>query len=147
MSMKMKGQTLVFEQVLLFSLSVVILMTSFALFMMYQNYYMSETSQDQISQVKEYILSSIIKLCEKDEFNSTVTLSIPRTIGNNFYRISLTNQGLNLTMVTGERLSDFSKLYGFNETFSFGGWVVSDIGKIVIYKKDMSVILDRGMPL
>ena len=139
--MKSKGQTLVFEQVLLFRLGVVILIASFSLFMMYQTYYISETTQDQLTQVKEYTLSHIIKLCEKNEIESTVVLSIPKIIGNGFYRISLSNVGLNLTLEPEGTLSEFSTLYGFNETFSFGGMVVSDRGKIVIYKKGNSIII------
>ena len=48
--MKKKAQSLVFEQVLLFSVAIVILMASFALFSMYQGYYMRETMRDQLVQ-------------------------------------------------------------------------------------------------
>lgn len=139
--MKSKGQILVFEQVLLFSVSVAILITSFALFMLYQNYYLSETTQDQITQVKEYLLSNIIRLCEKEEFNSSIVLSVPRMIGNNFYRIGLSDIGLNLTLEPGGKVYDFSKLYGLNETFDFSGMVISDQGKVVIYKIGNSIII------
>jgi hypothetical protein len=141
--MRSKGQILVFEQVLLFSISIVVFITSFALFMMYQNYYLSETTQDQLTQVKEYIISSIIKLCDKNDFNSSVILSIPKTIGNSFYRISLSPAGLNVTLWPERETGDFSTLYGLNTTFTFEpSMVVSDMGKIVIYKKGNSIILD-----
>lgn len=137
---KRKGQTLVFEQVLIFGIGVAIFATSFALFVMYQNHYTSSSTQDQITGVKEYVLSSIIKICEKDEMNSSVVLPIPKTIGNNFYRVSLSPAGLN---VTAEGASDFSPLYGLDKKFDFSGMVVSDLGKIVIYKSGNSVFLDR----
>jgi hypothetical protein len=140
MSMKTKGQTLVFEQVLIFSISVAIFVVSFALFAMYQNYYTSSSSQDQITGVKEYILSSIIKVCEKKDTNSSIVLSVPRTIGSRFYRISLSPAGLSLA-IEG-MASDFSPLYGLNETFDFSGRAVSDSGKIVVYKSGTSVFLD-----
>ena len=79
--MGMKGQTLVFEQVLLFSLGVVILITSFALFIMYQNFYLSKTTQDQVTQVKEYILSHIVELCGSAA-NCSAVLPIPEINGN-----------------------------------------------------------------
>lgn len=139
--MKSKGQILAFEQVLLFSLGVAILIVSFSLFMLYQNYYISETAQDQLTQVKEYILSNIIRMCEKTEFNSSIVLSVPERIGNSFYRISLSDTGLNLTLEPEGGADDFSKLYGLNETFDFNGMVISDSGKIIIYKIGNSIII------
>jgi hypothetical protein len=144
MKSKKKGQILVFEQVLIFSIGVVILITSFALFTMYQNYYTSSSSMDQLTQVKEYVLSNIIMVCEK-EANSTVILSIPKTIGNNFYKIRLSPAGLNVTLESGTAIGtgDFSPLYGLNATFDFSGMVISDLGKVVIYKNGNAVVLDR----
>ena len=145
MIMKFKGQSMVFEQVLLFTVGVVILMASFSLFMMYQNYYIHETSQDQITQVKEYVLSNIIEICENDEFNSSITLSIPKTVGGVMYKLSLSNDGLNITQEPIYHISDFSSLYGLNKTFSFGGMVVSDTGKIILYKNGKLIIIDRNV--
>jgi hypothetical protein len=129
---KVKGQILVFEQVLIFGIAITIFITSFALFAMYQNYYVSSSVQDQLTGVKEYVLSNIIKICEKDDMNSSVVLPIPRIIGNNYYRISLNSTGLTVSMEGN--ISDFSPLYGLNEMYNFSGMVVSDLGKIVIYK-------------
>ena len=139
--MKSKGQTLVFEQVLLFGLGIVILITSFALFIMYQSFYVSETTQDQLTQVKEYILSNIIKLAEQNELESQIVISVPRTIGNSYYRISLSDIGLNITLEPEGKEGEFTRLFGLNETFSFGGMVISDAGEIVIYKRGDSIII------
>lgn len=144
MIMKSKGQTLVFEQMLMFTVGIVILLTSVALFMMYQTFYVSETAQDQITQVKEYIMSSIIKLCENEEFNSSTVIEIPKTLGGSLYRISLTDSSLNITQEPEGPLNDFSPLYGLNETFSFGGMAISDVGRVVLYKRGTSVVLDRS---
>ncbi len=141
MIMKSKGQILVFEQVLLFSIGIIILITSFALFIMYQNYYITETAQDQLTQVKEYVLSHIIKLCEESDLETSVVLTIPERIGNSFYRISMSNIGINITLEPEGKINEFSTLYGLNETFSFSGMVISDKGKIVIYKKRNSIII------
>jgi hypothetical protein len=102
---------------------------------MYQNHYISETTRDQITQVKEYLLSNIIKLCEKEDFNSSIVLDLPQTIGNSLYRISFSPEGLNITMEPETGIYEFSNLYGFNESFTFQGMVISDRGKIVIYKR------------
>lgn len=137
-----KGQMLVFEQVLMFSIGVAIMIMAFALFTMYQNYYTSSTAGDQMTEVKEYVLSSIIKACES-EANVTMILTIPKTVSNSYYKISLSNAGLNVTLEPSSGSGDFSPLYGLNETFEFSGMVISDLGKIVIYKSGNLVSLDR----
>jgi len=137
-----KGQMLVFEQVLMFSIGVAIMIMAFALFTMYQNYYTSSTASDQMTEVKEYVLSSIIKACES-EANVTMILTIPKTVSNSFYKISLSNAGLNITLEPSSGSGDFSPLYGLNETFVFSGMAISDMGKVVVYKNGNLVSLDR----
>ncbi len=139
---KAKGQILVFEQVLIFSIGVVILILSLSLFMMYQNYYLSTTTQDQLSEVKEYVLSSIIKITSERDMNASFVLTIPKTVGSTFYKISLSNSGLNITLEPEGKAGDFSTLCGLNESFNFTGRVVSDMGKVVVYKRDNWIILD-----
>ncbi len=138
---KAKGQILVFEQVIVFGIGVAIFAASFALFVMYQNQYSFSTGQDQLTGVREYLVSSIIKTCGSEAANSSYVLAVPRTIGGSLYKIALSPAGLNLTLESGG--SDFSPLYGLNETFEFSGMVVSDLGKIVIYKSGKAVFLDR----
>ncbi len=142
MNRKAKGQILVFEQVLIFSIGVVILIISLSLFMMYQTYYLSTTTQDQLSEVKEYVLSSIIKISSEKDMNASFVLTIPKTVGSAFYKISLSNSGLNITIEPEGKAGDFSTLYGLNDSFNFTGRAVSDMGKVVIYKRDNWIILD-----
>jgi len=136
-----KGQTLVFEQVLLFTIGVAVFIASFALFSMYQSHYLSVMRWDQLKGVKEYMASNIIELSEKGEFESSVTLKIPRRIGNDFYRIRLSDNGLNISFLTGDADYDFSSLYGLNNSYTFEGSVTSDRGKVIIYKKGNSIKL------
>ncbi|NIO22609.1 MAG: hypothetical protein GTN38_01095 [Candidatus Aenigmarchaeota archaeon] len=137
-----KGQTIVFEQVLLFTISVAIFIASFALFSMYQSSYISTMKWDQLKAVKEYIVSNIIELSEKEEFESSVILEIPKRIGNDYYRLTLSPNGLNITFFTGNiKDYDFSSLYGLNTSYTFEGSVTSDKGKVIIYKKGNSIKL------
>ncbi len=137
---KRKGQTVVFEQVLIFSISVAIFIAAFTLFSMYQNQYMSITTRDHLAGVKEYVMSNIIDLAKKEGFNSSITLKIPRTISNRLYILDLSNNGLHVNM-TGGNVYEFSSLSALNETFTFGGQVSSDLGVIVIYKKGDKILL------
>ncbi len=141
MSLKAKGQTMVFEQVLIFGIGVAIFAASFALFAMYQSHYSSSSSQDQLTGVKEYVLSSIVRMCNEDNTNSSAVLGIPKTIGDRFYKISLSPDGLNLSIENVA--ADFSPLYGLEKRFEFSGMALSDLGKIIIYKRGTSVFIDR----
>lgn len=143
MNSKVKGQVIVFEQVLLFSIGIIILITSLSLFMMYQNYYLSSTTQDQLTEVRDYVLSNIIGLCNNGGANSTVILPIPRRVGTSLYKISLSNSGINITTEPKSDINDFSTLYRLNQTFSFSGMVVSDLGKMVLYKNGNAITIDR----
>jgi hypothetical protein len=134
----MKGQILVFEQVLLFSLGVAIFIASFALFVMYHTHYLAITAEDQIAGVKEYITSNIINLVGKGDFNSSVILKIPRRINNQNYYISLDN-GVKVTLYDGTY--DFSDLSTLSESFEFEGENVLSDGEIVIYKIGNKIIL------
>lgn len=136
-----KGQTLIFEQVLLFSIGVAIFIATFALFSVYQSHYISAMRWDQLKGVREYIVSNIIELSEKGEFESSVTLEIPKMIGNDFYRIRLSNNGLNISLLTGDIDYDFSSLYGLNSSYTFEGSITSDKGRIIIYKIGNSIKL------
>ncbi len=137
-----KGQTVVFEQVLLFTIGVAIFIACFSLFSMYQTNYLSMMKWDQLKAVKEYLVSNIIELSEKGEFESSAVLKIPRRIGNDYYRVSLSQNGLNITFFTGQRKDyDFSPLYGLNSSYTFGGIATSDRGKVIIYKKGNSITL------
>jgi len=137
-----KGQTLVFEQVLLFTIGIAIFIASFALFSMYQSSYLSVMRWDQLKAVKEYTVSNIIEVSKKHEFESTVLLEIPKRIGNDYYRLTMSPNGLNISFLTGnERDYDSSSLYGLNSSYNLSGSVTSDRGKVIIYKKGNSITL------
>jgi uncharacterized membrane protein len=136
----MKAQSLIFEHALLFTISVAIFVICFAIFNIYQSHYTSITINDQIDKVKDYIASHILKLYEKDDIDSSIILQIPRRIGDEEYKIELSNNGLNITtMVTG--ISKFSSLYNIGESINLTGRVFSMGGRFMIYKKENKIIL------
>ncbi len=136
-----KGQTVVFEQVLLFTIGVAIFIASFALFTTYHSHYITLMRWDQLKSLKEYMVSNIIELSEKGEFESSIILKIPKTIGNEFYRITLSREGLNVSFFRAGAGYDFSHLYGLNNSYTFEGSVTSEKGKVIIYKKGNSIKL------
>ncbi len=137
----MKGVSLIFEQVLLFMMGVTIFISCFSVFTLYQNYFLKLTGEAQAENVLNYISSHIIRIAQYDnETNVTLTLHIPKRIGNEGYEVILTNTGLNLTCLTsGYSIS--SRLYGLNHTFNLSGRIRSIDGTFIIYKKGNEIII------
>lgn len=144
----MKSQTAVFEQVLMFTIGVSIFIIYLAVFNIYQNYYIDASSNDQLTEVKSLITSHIEKMILLDEpfirgatdntVNATYLITIPRHIGNQIYKIDLSNEGINISSI-GTRASKSSSLLNLNETYTFNGRVISGSGKLTIIKRGTEI--------
>jgi hypothetical protein len=141
----MKGQMLVFEQVLLFFIGVVILISCYALFSSYEKQFLTSTTNDQLESVKDYVATTILEMCKQGVSNSSSVLRIPKTINGKYYTISLNpssvvNSGLTVRL-TGTGEYKYSSLSGFCEERDFSGSVDSTKERVVIYKNGDSIII------
>ncbi len=137
---RLSGQSLIFEQVLLFGIGVGIFVVLFAAFAVYQNYFVSINLHNQLDEVKDVVVLNVLKLIEKENVTAHVVVEIPRRISDEGYEIVLSNNGLNVTsLLTG--ISKFSSLYGLNESYNLTGSVMSIFGRLIIYKKENKIIL------
>jgi len=134
-----KGQALVFEQVLMFSIGVTIFIIYFATFNIYQDYYLTSGMNDQLTETKSVITSHIIKAAVTDG-NTTTLLVVPRRIGNQPYKIDLSNNGINVSSLSSGT-SKFSTLLNLNKTFNFNGRIISGSGKLTIVKRGNDIQL------
>lgn len=137
---KKKGVTLIFEQVMLFAISVAIFLVSFSVFSLYQGFYISVAHDNQLDETKEWISTSILKVAEKGGANSSLVVPLPRQIGDAIYEISLSDEGLTLRNLL-TNTTKFSTLYGLSQTFSLSGTLTSDKGKITIKKEGDQIII------
>jgi len=138
----LKAQSLIFEQVLLFTMGVIIFIACFAAFSVYQSYFSAVSTNDQLSEVKDIIISNIIKLSQKEEcMNSTIEIDIPEDVGGRAYIIELSADGLNITLQGMQRISKFSPLFNLGQSITLNGRVLSTGGKIMIYKKPNEIII------
>ena len=134
--MAKKGQVLVFENVLIFTAGVAIFILSYAVFMVYQNYFTAVGVEDQLGAVNEYVKSYVVLIAENDA-NATVTFKIPKEVGNEHYTIELTPDGVNTTSLsTG--VSSFSTM---NLGMQARGKVPSTRGKITLKKEGNKIIM------
>ena len=137
----MKGQSVIFEQVLLFMISVAIFIVCFALFQIYEDYYDYVSMNDQIKAVRDIISAQAIQMIKYKDLNVTSSLRIPRRIGGEFYYISFNGTGLNVSMATSNVAAntDFFRL-GYR--YRFLGNSTSSKGEIVIYKRGNNIIIE-----
>jgi len=138
----MKGQILVFEQVLLFAIGVLIFVICFASFSAYESYFAETGGADQLDQVRDYIAYAIVRASEGwGNTSSYFTIQIPKSIGGETYRIRLSPEGLNVTALPSMKYS-FTGLYWLNATTDMEeSEIMSTSGMIVLYKNGNKIIL------
>ena len=136
----LSGQSLIFEQVLLFAIGIAVFLALFSVFTIYQIYFSNISLNNQMDEIKNIIVSDIMKLTYKGNATATTTIEVPRDISNEGYIINLTSRGLSLKSMVSDT-EKFSPLYGLNETYEMSGSVMSLMGRVIIYKIEDKIIL------
>ena len=138
----MRGQSPIFEQVMLFVLGVAIFIICFSMFKIYEDYFTDITVRDQLDAAKNFIISNILKLSKRSgDINSSIMLKIPRKAVNQPYQVSLSSKGINVTSLASGMYSD-SGLYNLSKSFELEGSTLSSYGKCIIYKKGNKIIIE-----
>jgi len=138
MMKKIKAQTLVFENVLLFGIGVAIFVLCYAVFTSYQLYFSGVGNIDQMNRIKNIITSNVLFLEEKKTANSSIIIKIPKKIGGQIYKIKLSNDGINVS--TSDSYV-FSSLYILDNSLYISGKTTSIKGKVTIYKRGNKIII------
>jgi len=128
-----KGQSVVFENVLIFTAGVAIFILFYTVFTIYQTHFTSVGIDSQLAEIRDYISTHIILMAGKENINSSVTLKIPRTVTTELYEIELYQTGLNVTSST-THIRKHSNLYNLSVVL-VPKRIPSSSGKITIYKK------------
>ena len=137
----MKGQSLVFEQVMLFFMGVLIFAITVTFFMTYQSHAVAQGTYDQLNEIATHLTWNMINLAQKDyEENSTLVVTIPGTAGEEVYEMKLSDDGL-LIRGTMSNSTVFSNLCMLNQTMSLKGMDSSADDIVIIYKKGNEIII------
>lgn len=128
----MKSQSIVVEHVILFTIALGIFIISLLFFTTHQARFSESILLDQLTGVKEYLSSYILELSLKKE-NCSYVIKIPRKVGEEYYKITLSDNGLNITSLVTHRYV-FSTLFNLNQSIRFSGEVTSEKGSMIIYK-------------
>ncbi|MBL7206345.1 MAG: hypothetical protein ISS36_01960 [Candidatus Aenigmarchaeota archaeon] len=135
---KRKAQARVFEEVILFLFGVMIFITFLAFYNSYQLYFLSVGEENQIIEIKNLVVSNIVKLATKPG-DSSIIMKIPPKIGDIPYTIELSDTGI---LLRGSKMNT-SNLYNIKELTggTLGGSVWSTQGKVTIIKKENNINL------
>jgi hypothetical protein len=135
-----KGQSRIFEEVLLFGISVTIFITCFVIFDMYQSHYSFVSINDHASSVRDMIHQHIIELTRIDSMDASIVLDIPEQISGEYYHIYINDT--HITIVTEESGKSFLLELRMLGSYSFSGEAASGKGEIIIYKKGNNIIIE-----
>lgn len=136
-----KGQSMVFEQVMLFFMGVVIFSITLAFFMAYQGHVASQGTRDQLKEIAGHLTWSIINLAQRDYLeNTTLAIAIPGTAGQEAYEMELSGDGL-LVRANASGTAVFSNLCMLNRTMTLRGRGSSADDTVIIYKKGNEIII------
>lgn len=136
---RMKAVSLIFEQALLFAFGVTIFIACIAAFNNYGSYFSSIGSNDQLTELSEYVSSNIIKLSER-EGESSLKVTVPKKILSESYIMELSSQGLNITIPATKAYRSTS-LFNMNQSYELKGRVVSTAGNMIIIKTGNQIII------
>jgi hypothetical protein len=143
MSRSRKAQTPIFENVMLFAVSIIIFIVFVSIFSVYQSHFLSETVVYQLDELNSFITSAVIELALSEGTDSSVTITIPKLVGAQRYEVRALNEGINITTLTTGQ-SSFSSLFNMTTTNLInvsGERILSRRGRIIINKQGNNIIL------
>jgi len=144
----MRGQIVVFENMIIFAISMVIFIFCFMIFLNLQDYYTVVSVHDQMNKVTNMVSAAIVAVATDHETNSSVVVKLPKTIGNEFYELRL--YGATATSIYGNVTVKLKGTVKGSEVFGLGccqsgmaclqgcyvfsGKALSQKGKVTVYK-------------
>ncbi len=132
---KMKGQHVIFETMMLFSIGMAIFALSFFAFDAYQTFFVGLAKTDNMERVKDMAILKIQEAAYADG-NVTSEISIPTRLGGEVYSLSLSASGINISL---PGLYSHSSLPFVNSTIQLSGIAYSSKGRIIITKSDAAI--------
>ncbi len=137
----MKGQSQVFEQVLLFGIAVAIFVTCFGIFQVYQSYFSDIAANDHTMAVGDLIYDHILELSRIEGMDASTVVDIPARIKDDRYRV-LINQSY-ITVITDNGAKSLTSLGLLSGKLTFTpGETGSSKGEIIIYKRGANIIIE-----
>ncbi len=140
---RLKGQYGIIENVVLFSIGLIILTVSFSIFNLLNYRIVSETTNDQFSELGLYIGSAVLQAAgEGKSFDmATIFLDVPKRVSNQLYEINLTHSGIKIISSESQQQS-LTSLYNVNASIvNISGSEISGAGALkMLYMQERNQI-------
>jgi len=142
----MKGQTRVFEEVLLFAISIAIFVTCLSIFQMYQSHFGYISLTDQTRELGNIVHGHLLQMARLEALDASVVVPIPREISGESYSVSVNDT--DITIVTERTQTRYiGRLQMISDELEgaitgLSGQTSSGKGQIIIYKRGNNIILE-----
>ena len=137
----MKGQYQILEQVILFGIGLIILTSVFAIFNLLGERIGIGSTHDSFQEVGLFVVSNIIELHGHGKYfyNATVKLSLPKTIGNDMYELSVNKHGVHVNSTDSDISRSIVGIYNINNTaLTLWGAELSTFSPLELFYSNMS---------
>jgi hypothetical protein len=135
------GQSMIFEQALLFGMGVTIFIVCYAVFNIYEDHFSHIALIDQLDEIRGWVGANTVKFVGKNpDGDGWISFAIPKRAGGQPYYITFSGNGVNITAkLTGDY--SWSPVFGLNDTYTMSGMANSNTGKCLIYKTGDKLII------
>jgi len=123
---KKKGQHLILEEIILFSLGLIIALGFFSTFQSFEKSAKTQSREEQFEMLGEIISSHIIELTQSNA-TGKIEFSIPESIGGEGYLLALKVGGIMIQ--TQSHQVHITPIYGIEEKYEMDGVVQSNYKK------------------
>ena len=136
-----KGQSVVFEQVLLFSVGVALFVFLFAVFSGLRGIWNTQAANDKLDAVTDQIAGTIVQVAGDPGQDSLHTVLIPKTVAGESYKVELDANGIVIRLETGPyHIVKDSALFSLPQAYTFApstAWSVR--GKLTVKKSGSTI--------
>jgi len=136
---KRKGQYLVVEEIILFSLGLIIAFSFLAVFQVFEKEAKSQTGDEQLRILGQIVSSNILELVETNT-TGKIEFSLPPSIGGNEYLLKLNSKGIFIQ--TKNNKTYISSVFGLENKYNLQGSVESTVKKATLSLKGEQITLE-----
>lgn len=135
---KSKGQYLIVEEVLIFSIGLIIVLGFFSTFQYFSKETKSNAVREQLEVVGSYIKSKVVETVQMDG-TGKISVDLPHKLAGDSYAVYLNSKGIEMTSSSGKSYA--SGIYGLEGSYNFNGKILSDVKDVYLKKSGNNITL------
>ncbi|MBI3412479.1 MAG: hypothetical protein HY051_00165 [Candidatus Aenigmarchaeota archaeon] len=114
----LRGQYQILEQVILFGIGLIILTSVFSIFSLLGDRINLVSVHNNFQEVGLAVASNLIEVYGQGKYfhNASITLALPRVVGNRLYQISINDNGVHINATDNDAYRASIGVYNINRT-------------------------------